>query len=485
MLEYQNLFTRVQVRTVPEAGIQIENADNRMGTGWFSYLAGKFGDAQIGPIYLGTAGTLSLLCGFIAFEIIGLNMWASVGWDPGEFIRQLPWLALEPPPPSYGLRIPPLAQGGWYLMAGFFLTMAIGLWWVRTYRRARALNMGSQLPWAFASAIFLYSTFFIQPLLVGSWSEMVPFGLFPHLDWTSAFSIRYGNLYYNPFHALSIVFLYGSAVLFAMHGATILAVARVGGEREIEQITDRGTAAERSMLFWRWTMGFNATMESIHRWAWWFAVLTTFTGGIGILLTGTVVDNWYLWGVKHGLVAPYPANNVLTPEQQELLRGRYQGTAPDTFPAYPPYSAGMTRPALTAEEIAPVINAQNIADSLASAGHVSIRAIYFDVGAQNSRPESDEQYREIVTFLTQNPASRVSIVGHTDNAGDPASNDSLSTARAAHVRETLIASYAVDSTRVEGTSGMGSRQPAAPNTTPQGRRANRRVELVSATPRNP
>jgi hypothetical protein len=52
-------------------------------------------------------------------------------------------------------------------------------------------------------------------------------------------------------------------------------------------------------------MGFNATMESIHRWAWWFAVLCPLTGGIGILLTGTVVDNWYLWAVKHG-VAPYP-----------------------------------------------------------------------------------------------------------------------------------------------------------------------------------
>jgi photosynthetic reaction center M subunit len=122
----------------------------------------------------------------------------------------------------------------------------------------------------------------------------VPFGIFPHLDWTAAFSIRYGNLFYNPFHMLSIAFLYGSTLLFAMHGATILAVSRFGGEREIEQIVDRGTASERAALFWRWTMGFNATMESIHRWAWWFAVLCPLTGGIGILLTGTVVDNWYL-----------------------------------------------------------------------------------------------------------------------------------------------------------------------------------------------
>ena len=44
----------------------------------------------------------------------------------------------------------------------------------------------------------------------------------------------------------------------------------------------------------------------IYRWAWWFAVLTTLTGGIAILLTGTVVDNWYLWSVKHGVAPSYP-----------------------------------------------------------------------------------------------------------------------------------------------------------------------------------
>jgi photosynthetic reaction center M subunit len=274
---------------------------------WFSYWLGKFGDAQIGPFYLGFTGLASIVCGIIAIEIIGLNMWASVNWDPVQFVRQLPWLALEPPGPQHGLSIPPLNEGGWWLMAGFFLTASIMLWWVRTYRRARALGLGTHVAWAFLSAIWLYLVLgFIRPVLMGSWSEAVPFGIFPHLDWTAAFSLRYGNLFYNPFHALSIAFLYGSTLLFAMHAGTILAVSRFGGEREIEQVVDRGTASERAALFWRWTMGFNATMESIHRWAWWFAVLTTLTGGIGILLTGTVVDNWYLWAVKHGVAPPYP-----------------------------------------------------------------------------------------------------------------------------------------------------------------------------------
>jgi photosynthetic reaction center M subunit len=305
---YQNIFTRVQVQGHPEPGIPVATPIwGRFGSPSYKHLLGRFGEAQLGPIYLGTLGLASLVTGAVAFVIMGMNMAASVNWNPVKFVRNLPWLALEPPPPKYGLSIPPLAEGGWWLMAGFFLTASILLWWGKIYLSAKRHGMGTHVPWAFASAIWLYLVLgFIRPIAMGTWSEAVPFGIFPHLDWTAAFSIRYGNLFYNPFHMLSIVFLYGSVLLFAMHGATILAVSRYGGEREIEQIVDRGSASERAALFWRWTMGFNATMESIHRWAWWFAVLTTLTGGIGILLTGTVVDNWYLWGVKHGIVPEYP-----------------------------------------------------------------------------------------------------------------------------------------------------------------------------------
>ena len=86
------------------------------------------------------------------------------------------------------------------------------------------------------------------------------YGIFPHLIWTNNLSIAWGNLFYNPFHALCIVFLYGSALLFAMHGATILATSRLGGDRELEQIYDRGTASEEAALFGdgRWV--------SMHQW---------------------------------------------------------------------------------------------------------------------------------------------------------------------------------------------------------------------------
>lgn len=306
--EYQNIFTQVQVQGAPEYGMDNENnmAEERAFTPGFSSLAGWFGNAQIGPLYLGWTGLVSIATGLAWFVIVGINMLAQVGWSIPEFLRQLFWLALEPPSPEYGLGFPPLNDGGWFLIASFFLLISVMMWWVRSYQLAAMHKMGKHVAWAFMAAIWLFLVLgLFRPILMGSWSEAVPYGIFPHLDWTTAFSIRYGNLYYNPFHALSIVFLYGSVLLFAMHGATILAVTRFGGDRELEQIVDRGTASERAALFWRWTMGFNATMEGIHRWAWWFAVLTPITGGIGILLTGTVVDNWFLWAVEKNFAPAY------------------------------------------------------------------------------------------------------------------------------------------------------------------------------------
>jgi photosynthetic reaction center M subunit len=331
MARFHTLYNSILVHGPDEAGIPLPAGDlPRIGVPFHSRWLGRFGEMQVFPTYLGIYGIASFICGFIAIEIIGLNMWASVDWSPIRFIKLLPFLALEPPPAKYGLEIfPPLHEGGWWLMAGFFLTAAILLWWVRMYTRARALGMGTHCAWCFASAIWLYLVLgFIRPILMGCWCEAVPFGVIAHLNWTATFSVRYGNLFYDPFHMFSIAFLYGSTMLFAMHAGTILAVAHFGGERETHDIVDRGTAQERAALFWRWTMGFNATFESIHRWIFWFATLTTLCGGIGILMSGTVVDNWYLWGVKHGIAPDYPKEFALpaSPPAEVLHNMQLKGT---------------------------------------------------------------------------------------------------------------------------------------------------------------
>ncbi|MDZ7631679.1 MAG: hypothetical protein U5K74_10135 [Gemmatimonadaceae bacterium] len=188
----------------------------------------------------------------------------------------------------------------------------------------------------------------------------------------------------------------------------------------MEQITDRGTAAERSMLFWRWTMGFNATMESIHRWAWWFAVLTTLTGGIGILLTGTVVDNWYLWAQKHGVAPSYPVLYEAKAEQAPYLRGQYYGTSPDSFPQMTRDAKGNLVPqqlpipqgAQLSGDVEvynkPVLTSDNMRDSLNLDGLFVMSAVYFDTAKDNLRGESDAELANLAALPPQphTPRSR-------------------------------------------------------------------------------
>ena len=103
MADYQNLFTAVQVSGPVHHGTELHNAaSTRVGQPFLLHLAGRLGNAQIGPIYLGPLGIMSLLFGMVSFNIMGMNMLASVNWDPVQFIRQLFWLALEPPAPRTG-----------------------------------------------------------------------------------------------------------------------------------------------------------------------------------------------------------------------------------------------------------------------------------------------------------------------------------------------------------------------------------------------
>ena len=57
MAEYQNIFTQVQVQGPPELGM-IEDVflEERTQNTRFSKLLGSFGNAQIGPFYLGALG---------------------------------------------------------------------------------------------------------------------------------------------------------------------------------------------------------------------------------------------------------------------------------------------------------------------------------------------------------------------------------------------------------------------------------------------
>ena len=87
MADYQNLFTTVQVAGPVHHGVELHDSlSPRTGKPFLLHLAGRLGNAQIGPIYLGGLGIMSLMFGLAAFTIIGMNMLASVNWDPIQFL---------------------------------------------------------------------------------------------------------------------------------------------------------------------------------------------------------------------------------------------------------------------------------------------------------------------------------------------------------------------------------------------------------------
>jgi OmpA-OmpF porin, OOP family len=116
-------------------------------------------------------------------------------------------------------------------------------------------------------------------------------------------------------------------------------------------------------------------------------------------------------------------------------------------------------------------------EALESDGRVATQGIYFDTGSDQIRPESAPTLKEIAAMLTDHAELRLGIEGHTDNVGAAAANLDLSKRRAAAVKAYLVGTLHVDAARLEAT-GLGATKPAQPNTTPEGRQTNRRVELV-------
>jgi outer membrane protein OmpA-like peptidoglycan-associated protein/predicted nuclease with TOPRIM domain len=72
---------------------------------------------------------------------------------------------------------------------------------------------------------------------------------------------------------------------------------------------------------------------------------------------------------------------------------------------------------------------------------------------------------------------QVLIIGHSDALGDAARNTQLSERRAERVKQIFVDQFELAADRLS-TEGMGDARPIASNSTPEGRRANRRVEVV-------
>jgi outer membrane protein OmpA-like peptidoglycan-associated protein len=107
---------------------------------------------------------------------------------------------------------------------------------------------------------------------------------------------------------------------------------------------------------------------------------------------------------------------------------------------------------------------------------INMSDVLFDSGKYSLRPLAREKLAKVSGIISGHPGLRLMIEGHTDSVGGDAYNQQLSEQRGATVRDYLtqqgMAANAVTA------KGLGESQPVASNDTADGRRQNRRVELV-------
>ncbi|MDR3391400.1 MAG: OmpA family protein [Sulfuriferula sp.] len=108
--------------------------------------------------------------------------------------------------------------------------------------------------------------------------------------------------------------------------------------------------------------------------------------------------------------------------------------------------------------------------------------ISFDTNRADIRPNFRAILDKFAAGLAENPATMVTIVGHTDNTGSDAINDPLSLQRAEHTRDYLT-TRGIAPARFT-VYGHGSHEPIASNDTSAGRAKNRRVEIFVAEPQH-
>jgi chemotaxis protein MotB len=107
--------------------------------------------------------------------------------------------------------------------------------------------------------------------------------------------------------------------------------------------------------------------------------------------------------------------------------------------------------------------------------------VLFDSGSADVRPQDRKLAKEISRLLVMNPPRSIIISGHTDNVpihnSTFASNWELSVMRAVNFMKVLLENNQLDP-RWFSAKGFGEYKPVASNDTEEGRRKNRRVEIL-------
>ncbi len=110
-------------------------------------------------------------------------------------------------------------------------------------------------------------------------------------------------------------------------------------------------------------------------------------------------------------------------------------------------------------------------------GHSVIDGLIFASGSGQLVESDYPVLAELALWMQNNPDMAIALVGHTDTAGSLEGNQELSVLRARAVLSYLSDKYAIDRDRIT-VHGIGYLAPLTTNDTEEGRKTNRRVEVV-------
>ncbi len=143
------------------------------------------------------------------------------------------------------------------------------------------------------------------------------------------------------------------------------------------------------------------------------------------------------------------------------------GSMPTGAKAKRTSSKGNSQPDLAAEPTMPAAIEQDL-DMSAEFGYKKAKSIKLSAGII-------KYLNRVASYLKAHPKAEVAIKGHSDSFGSPEQIQKISEQRANEARFYLIG-HNIPKNRIL-SQGVGSRYPVGDNSTPDGRKQNRRVEI--------
>lgn len=192
----------------------------------------------------------------------------------------------------------------------------------------------------------------------------------------------------------------------------------------------------------------------------------------------TLADNVRYFGLEQGAANAYEATYTLF---GNIAKQQY----PADLPSYPPVqdilNVSFINELVSEGGNQGTVDAPTFVESPTISEVIANRSwhINFQTGSAQFDKSAERELDDLLATLLVASNAAVELNGFTDNVGNPQSNQRLSEARAAAVKQYLErkASGNFPKNRVK-VAGFGQERPVANNDTPAGRAKNRRVEVV-------